>query len=42
MFGALSVPPGRYTVTVRPSGPNEPRATEVDVRSGALSELDLP
>ena len=42
MFGALSVPPGRYTVTVRPSAPNEPRAAELDVRSGALSEIEIP
>ena len=43
MFGALSVPPGRYAVTVRPNGGRgEPRAGELDVLSGALAQLDLP
>ena len=43
MFGALSVPPGRYAITVRPNGGRgEPRAGELDVQSGALAQLELP
>lgn len=43
MFGALSVPPGRYAITVRPNGGRgEPRAAELDVQSGALAQLELP
>lgn len=42
-FGALSVPPGRYLVSVRPNGGRgEPRAGELEVRTGALAQLDLP
>jgi uncharacterized lipoprotein YddW (UPF0748 family) len=42
LFGALSMPPGRYSVTVSPAGRGEPRAAELDVQSGALAQLDLP
>ncbi|MCC6419373.1 MAG: family 10 glycosylhydrolase [Gemmataceae bacterium] len=43
LFGALSLPPGRYAVTVRPSnGLGPARAAELDVRSGALAQLELP
>lgn len=43
MFGALSVPPGRYAITVRPNGGRgEPRAAELEVQSGALAQLELP
>jgi uncharacterized lipoprotein YddW (UPF0748 family) len=42
LFGALSVPPGRYAVTVRPNGRGAPRAAELDVQSGALAQLELP
>jgi len=43
MFGALSVPPGRYAITIRPNNGLGPlRAAEVDVRSGTLAQLELP
>lgn len=42
LFGALSVPPGRYAVTIRQNGSGQSRAAEVEVSSGALAQLDLP
>jgi hypothetical protein len=42
VFGALSVPPGRYSVTVRHLQLGEPRSIELDVSVGAVSTLDLP
>lgn len=43
IFGALSVPPGRYAVTVRPvTGQGDSRAAEVVVQSGALAQVSLP
>jgi uncharacterized lipoprotein YddW (UPF0748 family) len=42
-FGALAVPPGRYLVSVRPNGGRGAlREGELEVRTGALSQLELP
>lgn len=42
LFGALSLPPGRYEVTVRPTGAGLPRAASLDVQAGTLAQLELP
>lgn len=42
VFGALSVPPGHYSVTVRHLQLGEPRSLEVEVAAGAVATLDLP
>ncbi|MCC6179469.1 MAG: family 10 glycosylhydrolase [Chloroflexi bacterium] len=41
LFGILSLPPGRYDVTVSP-GSAQPRAAEIVVAPGTLATLDLP
>ncbi len=41
LFGALSVPPGQYSVTVRHLQLGEPRSIDVDIAAGAVATLEL-
>jgi hypothetical protein len=42
VFGVASVPPGRYTLTVRHPALAEARSGRLDVTAGAVAVLELP